>query len=375
MKTLIRSLLRTIWSVTPRRLKDVYKAISIKWRLHRNYAYDHKRYKRWSGLPVHEPSRINLRSLITMDYHRVEKGLSLAAPRPGFGKPTIVSLIRNLNQYLDRFGIDSHAIVATNALRAYSEFNRRHNATDESIDKQIERLEERVKHSEVCHARGGIIELSREQIQNASTIDLTEFFASRHSIRSFSGKPVPRQLIERAVAMAQKTPSVCNRQAWRVYCFHDGDKKKAVLAHQNGNRGFGEQASWVLVVTCNLGHFVSVGERNQAWIDGGMFAMSLLYALHSLGLGACPLNWSVEKETNEALRKTAQLDEQDATIMLIAVGHLPDNLCVAQSPRKSLDEVIFFPDAPTQPSQRTEQKPPIREEQESGAAELITIKK
>ena len=144
--------------------------------------------------------------------------------------------------------------------------------------------------------------------------------------------------------MAQWTPSVCNRQAWRVYCFHDPDAKRAVLAHQNGNAGFGHQASWVFVITCDVANFVSVGERNQAWVDGGMFAMSLLYAIHSLGLGACALNWSKEKEDDRALRRTAGIDDRDVIIMLAAVGHLPEKLRVAHSVRKDLNEVMIAAD-------------------------------
>jgi nitroreductase len=76
-----------------------------------------------------------------------------------------------------------------------------------------------------------------------------------------------------------------------------------------------------------------------------MFAMSLLLALHSLGLGACPLNWSMEKGPDMALRRTAKIHDEDAVIMLIAVGHLPEVLRVAQSPRKNLDEVVVWADS------------------------------
>jgi hypothetical protein len=34
-------------------------------------------------------------------------------------------------------------------------------------------------------------------------------------------------------------------------------------------------------------HIEKVAERNQGWIDGWLFAMSLVYALHSLRPGSC----------------------------------------------------------------------------------------
>ena len=113
-----------------------------------------------------------------------------------------------------------------------------------------------------------------------------------------------------------------------------------MLSYQNGNRGFGDKASHVLIVTSDLHHFTSAGERNQCWIDGGMFAMSLVYALHSLGLGTCCLNWSVECDQDRALKNNTLISESEAVIMMIAVGVIPEKLNVAVSPRKPLAEVI-----------------------------------
>ncbi|NES66883.1 MAG: nitroreductase, partial [Okeania sp. SIO2D1] len=111
---------------------------------------------------------------------------------------------------------------------------------------------------------------------------------------------------------------------------------------QNGNRGFGEQASKVLIVTSNLEHFASIGERYQGWIDGGMFSMSLVYGLHSLGLGICCLNWSFKKKQDRQLKIIAGIPDSDLVIMMIAVGHLPEEFKVAQSPRKPLKEVLII---------------------------------
>jgi nitroreductase len=336
-----RSIRGYLGPFTPQWIKTTFNILYSRWRLINNCIYDYRFYKRWSGLPRLSPSRINLRALITMDYHRIEKGLSLREPRPGFGKYHVEKLVRNLHSYVSRYEADSTVVVAVNVLRAYREFNQRHDSVDQRIHDEIGNLEQRVEKSPVCDDRGGCIELTREQIHQAGLTDLHGFFTSRHSVRDFSDEPVSRQLVERAIAMAQWTPSVCNRQAWRVYCFHDPDTKRAVLSHQNGNMGFGHQASWVFVITCDVAHFVSVGERNQAWVDGGMFAMSLLYAFHSLGLGACALNWSKEKEADRALRKTAGIDDRDVIIMLMAVGHLPERLRVAHSARKDLNEVMI----------------------------------
>ena len=68
--------------------------------------------------------------------------------------------------------------------------------------------------------------------------------------------------------------------------------------------------------------------------------MSLVYALHSLGLGSCCLNWCVEKETDQKLRRITGIAESEAVIMMIGVGHLPEKLVVARSMRKSLETIL-----------------------------------
>ena len=62
--------------------------------------------------------------------------------------------------------------------------------------------------------------------------------------------------------------------------------------------------------------------------------MSLLYALHYNKLGACPLNWSVERNVEKKLKKKLKIPDSENIIMSISVGHIPNDLSVATSPRK-----------------------------------------
>ncbi len=68
--------------------------------------------------------------------------------------------------------------------------------------------------------------------------------------------------------------------------------------------------------------------------------MSLVYALHSLGLGSCCLNWSVEKEHDEKLHAVTGIPASEMVIMMIGVGALPDSLQVAQSPHKPVGTLL-----------------------------------
>lgn len=306
-----------------------------------NYSYDYKRYVKWSSANSKVVRKAQLQAVITMDYHRIEKGLALKEPRVGFGSTVVQRLVVNLNKYWEKFGWDKTAQFALNTLFSYYKFNLEHGQDVKQLHQKLMQLKAKIAEQVVITDKGGTVEVSKQSILTAIQEDFNKFCNFRYSIRQFTSDEVGMDLIEKAVTIAQKTPSVCNRQSSKVYVLSSDEDKRRALSYQNGNRGFGDQASKVLVVVSDLEHFTSIGERNQGWIDGGMFAMSLVYALHSLGLGTCCLNWSVEHHVDRALKRAMNIKHSELVIMMIAVGHLPEQLRVAQSPRKPLEEVLI----------------------------------
>ena len=335
--TLKRTLRRTLRRSVPRPVK---RGLLVMWRvveLANNYLYDYGRFFRWSMIKKNYPSQTAFRADITRTYHSLEKGLALPQPRVGFGAEKAGQLLGMLETYAARYGLDETARVALNVLKAHDEFNTR-NGVDRSAFRA--RFTKLARTEGVQVKSGGVKHVSKEQILAASQKDLQAFFDNRYSVRHFSGEEVDIALVERAVKMAQKTPSVCNRQSSKVHVFSLPEDKARVLSFQPGNQGWGHQISKVLVVTSDMQHFIMTGERNQCWVDGGLFAMSLVYALHSLGVGTCMLNWSVKRDTDANMRRAAGIPDAEAVIMMIAVGHLPEALLVAQSPRKQADEFL-----------------------------------
>ena len=82
--------------------------------------------------------------------------------------------------------------------------------------------------------------------------------------------------------------------------------------------------------------------RHGARIDGSLFAMTLMYALHDLGLGACPLNTSYTIFEERKLRKEINLSFAEEPIMMIGIGHLKDKFVTANSPKKDIKEILFY---------------------------------
>ena len=169
--------------------------------------------------------------------------------------------------------------------------------------------------------------------------DPEAFFGTRHSVRDYKTLPAPGELLTRAVELAINTPSVCNRQSWHVRFYSDPADVTSVLQFQNGNVGM-RPVPTVALVTVDTQLFGGIGERNQGWIEGGLFSMSLVWAMHSLGLDTCMLNMSARNETTDRLRKHLDIDDGELVIMMIAVGYGRDGHRRARSVRRSTDEVL-----------------------------------
>lgn len=314
-----------------RSVRDIVKLWAAAW-------HDARWFSRHSGLSggLRKPV---LQAQIVKSYHRIEKGLALQTPRPGFGADAIEHLIADITEYTRLYGADNVIRRGIDTLQEYLAFNTRMEATVPTAVLQVLATHAAIFNTG-AHAEGGTRAVSRETIVAEAQIALESFVKCRHSVRQFAAVPVDEALIEKAVRLAQCSPSVCNREAGRVFLVSERTRIDGLLRFQNGNRGFGEQADKLLVITASLDCFLTVGERYQCWIDGGLFAMTLIYALHAQGLGTCCLNWSVEPDVDTAFKQAAGIAPGQAVVMLLAVGHLPADFRVAMSSRRPLHEVL-----------------------------------
>ncbi|MGE7139303.1 nitroreductase family protein [Luteibacter sp. NPDC031894] len=296
------------------------------------FAYDAWRYARyggWSG--PREPERHEFRTVKT--YHRLEKSLAFAQRRAGAGwaaADDLVSLLQRAPSEAAPAGM--HAAVGVKVLHDF-----RAAAGDPPTASRVPAFVDAVPPRTT---RGGALSTSADYIRQGRLDDPERFFESRHSVRDFSDARVEAGAVERAIALAMRSPSVCNRQAWHVYRTQRRETIDRILARQDGNAGFGHTVPCLLVLTADLRAFDTLGERYQHWIDGGMFAMALVMALHSLGLATCCLNWSRGPRDDRALRRAMPLAPHHTVIMMLAVGHPSDTLKVCYSARRAPRDIL-----------------------------------
>ncbi|MCJ0902131.1 nitroreductase family protein [Rhodococcus sp. ARC_M6] len=309
-----------------------------------SYVSDARRYSVRSGVVFSERREV-LEAEITMDYHRVEKGLSLPLPKPWFGREVVSRLVSNTRSYVsgDEYDV-AIAAAAVGALLTYGRtFERDPIDWWTSLSGVVSEMEAQLSSAE-AHYGGIKTNLDPRSLNSQNPWSFEQLAENRSSIRNFSSELVDSGAIERAVVIAQKTPSVCNRQSSRVRIYPRGEIADSILALQNGNRGFGHTASHILVVTSDLTAFVSAGERNQPFVDGGMFAMSIVYALQDQGVSTCCLNWSTTSVHDAKIRRLVSIEDGEAVIMMIAVGFAVPDAKATISQKRPLNRVILSSD-------------------------------
>jgi len=272
--------------------------------------------ERWAR-EIHKNDRHEAQ--LTMDYHRVEKGLALPEPKRPFGlavRERMVALMANQPE------------TATEA--PYIEFS----------EDALAALDQWNEGGDIDHRNSP---LAGDQPITLSPEQALQFFHSRHSIRNFDADKVPTDdELRKGVELARNTPSVCNRQAFRVHFYRERSQIDSILAIQNGATGFADSVTCVGVVTARRGMFVGPDERNQRWVDGGLFAMTLVWAFHAVGLATCMLNWALPGVSSAKLRAIADIPEGEDIVVLIAIGHANEGARTARSEKREVDDLARF---------------------------------
>ncbi|MFL9710285.1 nitroreductase family protein [Methylobacillus sp. Pita1] len=318
----------------PAQLKSILKPWIIPFQFLKVSAYDVYRFLRYSGIHWRtSKSEVSLGAQITKCYHIIEKGLALPEPRPGFGKEAIKNLCAQLEYAINNNICANEVTLAMDALHGYADFNAGSGIkASEHINRVLDLAERKG-----FNITGKPVK-EPERLSDVGT-DYIKFITSRVSVRNFSNESVPEVVLENAVKAAQHAPCVCNRQAGRIYLLRGEEEKHRALALQNGNRGFGSEASVIAIIAMDISEMLEPTERYQHWIDGGMFAQNFLLGIHAQGYGACPLNWSSSIGNDLKLRKLGYVKPEEVVIMMVAVGRLKGEYKVARSERKLLDNI------------------------------------
>lgn len=275
---------------------------------------------------------------LTLSYHIIEKGLTMPVPRPGFGKAVVIGLVNTIVKYqkLNLPEAELEFKQSVSVLKEYIEFHKSINyQLDQEVTAKLDIIETRFKGIEGIKQ----IRTNKEEYFQHIHKPFDQFCNSRYSVRNYTNQEIPLPVLYECIELAQKSPSFCNRQPTRVKIVKSAEKKNAILDIQNGNRGFGDLAETLLVITSVISTTKDIHERNENHLNGGMFSMTLLNALHFHKIAACSLNWSVSNDKDVEIRKILNIPDNEVVLLIISCGYVPDVFSVASSPRKNAQEI------------------------------------
>lgn len=280
--------------------------------------------------------KAHLKYYLTKHYHIVEKGLALPEPRLGFGQPKILDIINKTKEYESIHNADEMVSSIRKTLLDYMNFN---NSKGYQFSDEFKSIVTDFLAQGSVEGLGGLKYISKESASTLNLQGFRDFAQSRVSVRDFSDEIIADGLLYEAVDIAKSAPSVCNRQGWKVHCYNEKPKIKEVLSYQNGNAGFTDVVDKLIIVTADAKAFTKY-ESNQIFIDGGLFSMNLLLAIHAAGLGACCLNTCYPYFTEKKVKEISGIPDSERLIMMIAVGCLKEDYSAAYSCRNPTNEIF-----------------------------------
>jgi nitroreductase len=203
------------------------------------------------------------------------------------------------------------------------------------------------------------------EMQHAA-LDFYERMRKRRTVREYSNRPVPREIIENALKAAGTAPSGANMQPWHFVAVAQAELKnkirvaaeleeKEFYEHRaseewlraleplgtNANKPFLEDAPWLIAVFLKKFSFDVQGKRLKNYYTAesvGIACGLLLGALHWAGLVTLTHTPSPMKFLNELLDRP--VDERP--YMLIVTGYPADDAMVPVIGKEPLDRIASF---------------------------------
>ena len=195
-----------------------------------------------------------------------------------------------------------------------------------------------------------------------------EFFDwldKRRTVREFSDKPIPREVIDNILKAASTAPSGAHKQPWTFCVVEDADIKKKIreAAEKEEYESYNKRMSdeWLtalqplgtdwhkpfleiapyLIIVFKKAYDLEEGEKkNNYYVNEsvGLASGFLLAAIHHAGLVALthtpsPMNF---------LTKILDRPENERPFLLIPVGYPADETWVPDLKRKELDEIAKY---------------------------------
>lgn len=300
-------------------------------REHRSVLSGRARFKELSKTSAHHHYQLR------RNIHRLEKALIMRPRRPSFAANYINETVDMYSALVDRQRQDPAAVDALeiswaqDVLSSYFSVVQPSGRIRDALDRWTRITPPGDVGARVPYAR----DLSTPPSVNYD--DLHSLAVRRRSVRWYLEKPVPRDLIDKALDVAAMSPSACNRHPIEFRVFDDPESVRRVASIPLGTGGFGHQLPAIAVIVGRLRAFATERDRHLIYIDGGLAAMSFVLALESMGLSSVCINWADAAAQDRQIRELLGLAADERVVMLCAFGYPDPEGMVPFSQKKPLD--------------------------------------
>ncbi len=301
----------------------------------KEFKYDKKHFSKYYINRLDSKEKIEYSLLLLT--HQIEKGFS-ASKKRRFGKDKISNIIDLLKKYLTVTNEKSYAFnLSMSCLEEY--LNQYENSgwinTEEYIT--VKRfLESNISYQKM---EFGMFEFTIEDLEYATNLDYLRFLDSRHSIRDFDNKKLLHSDILKAVDMALKTPTACNRQMCKIYFVESSEKRNLIQKYAQGLSLFELNNINYFLITFDSCSFKMVGERNQGYFNSGLVATNFINALHSLGIGSCFVQFGNSYKEEISIKKSLNIPDRERIAVIITAGYYKKRNRALYSARKDRDDI------------------------------------
>ena len=193
-----------------------------------------------------------------------------------------------------------------------------------------------------------------------------DWLETRRSVRDFSDRPVPKEVIENIIKSASTAPSGAHKQPWTFCVVGNPELKKLIreaaekeeyesytkrMSEEwledlkpmatDWHKPFLEVAPYLIIVFKRAFEYDADGKKHQNYYVNesvGLAAGMLITAIHDAGLVTLthtpsPMNF---------LQKILNRPDNERPFLLLPVGYEADEVFVPNNRRKDLDEVAVF---------------------------------
>jgi len=211
----------------------------------------------------------------------------------------------------------------------------------------------------------GYREYPVEEMKQRSSEFYTEM-KRRRTVRQFSDRPVPRDIIEDCLCTASTAPSGANMQSWsfvivsdhavkrqiraaaeKVECeFYEGDSTRTwvkALDHlgTDQNKPFLETAPYLIVIFSQRHGFLPDGGKKKHYYvteSVGIATGMLIAAVHHAGLVSLTYTPSKMRFLNKILSRPSN----EKPFMILVVGYPAEDTVVPAIRKKALEDIAVF---------------------------------